>query len=185
MIITDQKILRAKNEEVGLEEANILIQSLEKELNYSALMGRPGIGLACPQIGINKKVAIVRVGGSNNISLNLVNAKIKNGYSPFLFKEEGCLSFNGKLNDTMRYQEIHIIDNLVMPHSFIATGLVSVAIQHELDHLDGILFFDRVVAKNHLKVKIRPNDLCICGKPDILTGKMKKFKRCCGATNKN
>ena len=180
MIINDEKILRAKNEDVNLGEVDGLIKSLEKELNYSMLMGRPGIGLACPQIGINKKAAIVRVGGSSNISLNLINAKIKKGYSPFLFKEEGCLSFNGTLNDTMRYQEIHVIDNAVEPYSFVATGLIAVAIQHELDHLDGILFFDRAVAKNPLNVKARPNDPCICGKPDILTGKVKKYKKCCG-----
>lgn len=182
MIISDETILRAKNEEVTLEEVDRLIKSLEKGLNYSMLMGRPGIGLACPQIGINKKAAIVRLNsnGSYDLSVNLVNAKIKKGYNPFLFKEEGCLSFNNQVNDTMRYQEIHVVDNLVKPHAFVATGLMAVAIQHELDHLDGILFFDRIVKKNTLNVKVRPNDPCFCGKVDILTGKVKKYKKCCG-----
>lgn len=180
MIISDENILRAKNVDVMLEESNELIKLLEKGLSYSMLMGRPGIGLACPQIGINKKAAIVRINGSHNLSINLINAKIKKGYSPFIFKEEGCLSFNNTLNDTMRYQEIHVVNNAVEPHAFVATGLLAVAIQHELDHLDGILFFDRAVTKNPLNVKIRPNDPCICGKLDILTGKVKKYKRCCG-----
>ena len=182
LIVSDEKILRAKNEDVKPEEVDDLVKSLEKGLNYSTLMGRPGIGLACPQIGINKKAAIVRinVNGSYDLSVNLINAKIKKGYNPFLFKEEGCLSFNGQLNDTMRYQEIHVVDNLVKPYSFIATGLMAVAIQHELDHLDGVLFFDRAVKKNTLNVKIRPNDPCFCGKLDIVTGKVKKYKKCCG-----
>jgi len=171
MIISDEKILRAKNDEVSLEEAASLIKLLEKGLNYSMLMGRPGIGLACPQIGINKKAAIVRINSSNNLSVNLINAKIKKGYSPTLFKEEGCLSFDGQLNDTMRYEEIHVINNAIAPHEFVATGLMAVAIQHELDHLDGILFFDRAIVKNPLNVKTRPNDLCICGSG-------KKYKKC-------
>jgi len=169
MVIVDEVLLRRSNEDAKIEEANDLIKLLEKELNYSMLMGRPGIGLACPQIGIQKKVAIVRI---NNLSVNLVNAKIKKGYTPFVFKEEGCLSFNGQLNDTMRYQEIHVTDNAVPPYAFIATGLMSVAIQHELDHLDGILFFDRMIKKTIANIKIRPNDPCSCGSN-------KKYKRCC------
>jgi peptide deformylase len=182
MIVSDEKILRTKNEYVKPEEVDELILLLEKGLNHSAAMGRPGIGLACPQIGVNKKAAIVRinVNGSYDLSVNLVNARIEKGYNPFLFKEEGCLSFNGELRDTMRYQEIHVVDNMVKPYSFVATGLMAVAIQHELDHLDGVLFFDRMVQKNSLKVKVRPNDLCICGKTDSITGKIKKYKKCCG-----
>jgi peptide deformylase len=182
MIVSDEKILRAKNDDVKPEEVEGLIQLLEKGLNYSAAMGRPGIGLACPQIGINKRAAIVRINtnGAYDLSVNLVNARIDKGYNPFLFKDEGCLSFVGELKDTMRYQEIHVVDNAVEPHSFIATGLMAVAIQHELDHLDGVLFMDRAVQKNPLKMKVRPNDPCVCGKVDTATGKVKKYKKCCG-----
>jgi len=173
MIINDENILRSSNKDVEPEEAEALIKTLEKELNYSFLMGRPGIGLACPQIGINKKAAIVRINtnGVYDLSVNLINAKIEKGYNPFIFKNEGCLSFPDQLNDTTRYQEIHVINNAVKPHAFIATGLFAVAIQHELDHLNGILFFDRIVKKN-VASKMRPNDLCICGSGI-------KYKRCC------
>lgn len=182
MIVSDEKILRNKNEDVKPEEIDDLIKLLEKGLNYSAAMGRPGIGLACPQIGINKRAAIVRINtnGAYDLSVNLVNAKIEKGYNPILFKDEGCLSFQGELRDTMRYQEIHVVDNAVKPYSFVATGLMAVAIQHELDHLNGVLFFDRAVQGNPLKVKVRPNDPCICGKVDVTTGKVKKYKKCCG-----
>lgn len=182
MIISDEKILRNKNDDVKPEEIEGLIHLLEKGLNYSAAMGRPGIGLACPQIGINKRAAIVRINtnGAYDLSVNLVNARIDKGYNPLLFKDEGCLSFVGELKDTMRYQEIHVVDNAVPPHAFIATGLMAVAIQHELDHLDGVLFMDRAVQKNPLKMKIRPNDPCVCGKIDTATGKVRKYKKCCG-----
>lgn len=166
MIITDEKILRIKSEDVLSSEINDLIKSLEKELYYSALMGRPGVGLAAVQIGIHKKAAIIRI-NNNGLAVNLINAKIQKGYNQFIMKDEGCLSLDGKLCNTLRYQEVYI-NNGVEPYSFIATGLMAVAIQHELDHLDGILITDRMLNP----IKPRPNDPCICGSN-------KKYKRCC------
>lgn len=179
MIITNNEdILRAKCEDVLPNEINSLIQKLELELSNANRLGKGGIGLASPQINIHKKVAIIRLGGEFNF--NLVNCKIKNAYNLSLFKEEGCLSFPNERLDTMRYQEIHIVDNLVYPHSFIATGLVAVAIQHELDHINSILFKDRAIPKSiiqpnqQLKKKPGPNDKCFCGSN-------KKYKKCCKA----
>lgn len=173
MIISDENILRMPCSEVEEHETNELIASLEKELNYSALMGRPGIGLSSPQINIHKKAAIVRIptNGLNDLNVNLINAKIKEKYNPFLFKGEGCLSFDKELFDTIRYQEIYVVNNLVKPYSFVATGLFAVAIQHEIDHYEGIIFKDRAV-KNDIKIKkIKPNDICFCGSN-------KKYKKC-------
>ena len=170
MIISDEKTLRAKNEPVTPEEAESLISLLESELKNSEVMGRPGIGLACPQIGINKKAAIIRI--NESIKIDLVNATIKNSYGLAVFKDEGCLSFPDQLKDTERYQEIYITNNLVEPHSFVARGLIAVAIQHELDHLDGILFGDREFKQTVVqKSKNRPNDPCNCGSG-------KKYKKC-------
>lgn len=168
MIITSEKDLRVHCEDVLSDEVSDLISKLEFELEASGKCGMPGIGLAAPQIGIAKKAAIIRV--SDKFSVNLINAKIENGYDKCLFDGEGCLSFPGVFENTMRYQEIHVVDNLVEPHSFIAKGLFAVAIQHELDHLNNILLPDIALKKN--KTKVRPNDLCSCGS-------MKKYKRCC------
>lgn len=177
MIVSDLSILTKENQSVSLEESADLIDSLEKELNYSALMGRPGVGLACPQIGINKKAAIIRVG---NTKLNLINAVIKHRYIPFTFKGEGCLSFIDEVIDTTRYQEIHVISNLVEPHAFVATGFIAVVIQHELDHLDGITFHQRALAPTPV-ARQRPNDFCKCGRVDSRTRRPLKYKKCCGA----
>lgn len=177
MIITNnEEALRVKCEPVLPEEVGQLVERLELELDNSNRLGSYGIGLAAPQIGIAKDIAIVRLG--NNLNINLVNCKIDKGYDPKMFTNEGCLSFPGRSEDTMRYQEICISNNLVYPHKFVAVGLFAVVCQHEIDHLNQSLFFDH-------KMKIRtgkvgPNDPCICGKPDSLTGKIKKFKKCCG-----
>lgn len=184
MIITNNEdALRVKCEDVTLEEVGDLIQTLENELNYANRLGKGGIGLAAPQIGIAKNIAIIRMG--KDLKINLVNAKLNQGFDPSTFMEEGCLSFPGKVENTIRFQEVHITNNLVEPFVFIASGLISVVCQHELDHLNQILFTDRLAPKILPKVidkklKIGPNDICHCGVVDLITGKVKKFKKCCG-----
>lgn len=141
IVINDESILRAKCSDVLSDEVKSLVATLEKELALSALLGKPGIGLAAPQINIHKKAAIVRI--DSKYKVDLINARIKKTYDPFIFENEGCLSFPDLLKNTKRFNEIHVTNNLVYPYSFIATGLFAIAIQHELDHLDGKLLIDR------------------------------------------
>jgi peptide deformylase len=177
MIITNnEEALRVKCEDVSPEEVKALILALENELAYANRLGKGGIGLAAPQIGIPKNIAIVRMGKENGLNLDLVNCKIDQGFDPTLFKEEGCLSFPGRVENTTRFQEVHIVNNLVYPHTFIATGLIAVVVQHELDHLNQTLFMDRAAPKPVpvvSKKKTGPNDPCLCGSG-------KKTKKCCG-----
>jgi peptide deformylase len=169
MIITNNEAaLRVKCEDVSENEVGTLIENLENELTNANRLGKGGIGLAAPQIGIAKSIAIVRLG---NISINLVNCKIEKGFDKIHFSQEGCLSFPGRLVNTLRYQEVYVTNNLVFPHSFIATGLIAVICQHEIDHLNETLFLDK--EDKVIKSKLGPNDLCFCGS-NI------KYKRCCG-----
>lgn len=179
MIITDEKRLREKCEDALPKEYGEIIALLENELKHSASLGRPGIGLAAIQCGINKNVAIIRI--SDQYSVNLVNCKIKEEYDPFIFEGEGCLSFPGRFETTKRYGEIYITNNAIEPYSFIVGGLMGVVVQHELDHLDAKLLPDFAIKKSNKK--LNPNDPCICGKIDILTRKIKKYKKCCGRIN--
>lgn len=169
MIVTDEKLLRVKCIDALPDDVGPIIDQLERELRYSGELGRPGIGLACPQIGLHTNICIVRVKGH---SINLVNAKIAAGYDKTIFDAEGCLSFPDRYEKTMRYGEIYVINNLVEPHSFVCTGLLAVVVQHELDHLQGVLLPDVALPKIK-KEKLRPNDKCGCGSE-------KKFKKCCG-----
>jgi peptide deformylase len=161
-IITDENILRAHNIDALPKEALDIIKKLEFALQHSET---EGVGLAAPQIGINKRVAIVRFGHER---IDLVNPKIMEKEGGFVNFEEGCLSIPGKRVNTQRYKEIFVKDDL-HPDGFAAVGNVAVVIQHEVDHLDGILIIDRVVGKN----KIGRNDKCPCGSG-------KKYKRCHG-----
>src|ERR1700688_747029 len=159
MIITnDETVLRVKCQPVSLDEIGSLIEALEKELEYANKLGKGGIGLAAPQIGIAKDIAIIRL---PKVNLDLVNAKLVQGFDPAVFTDEGCLSFPGRVEDTMRYQEVHISGNLVEPLLFIATGFVAVVCQHELDHLNSTLFMDHKILKPTTVagvVKVGPNE---------------------------
>lgn len=139
MIITDESLLRVTCDPVLLSEVDDLRAELEKGLAWAAKQKRAGVGLACPQIGIAKEMAIIRV---DNFNVDLVNAKISEKYNQFEFSGEGCLSFPGRYEKTLRYREIVVEGNLIKPYRFIATGFVAVVIQHELDHLQGILLPD-------------------------------------------
>jgi len=173
IIKNNEDLLRVKCDNVTLDEVGELVASLERELEHSAKLGVPGIGLAAPQIGIAKNIAIVRV--NKDINFNLVNCQIAQGYDPAVFRQEGCLSFPGRVEDTIRFQEVHIVNNLIYPHSFVATGLIAVVCQHEIDHFTSKLFIDYLVPKviqASSKKKVGPNDPCICG------SKL-KYKKCC------
>jgi peptide deformylase len=173
MIITNNEdALRVFCHAVNPEEIGSLVETLEKELDYANRLGKGGIGLAAPQIGIAKHIAIVRLG--EGLNFNLINANLEQGFDPTIFKEEGCLSFPGRVEDTTRFQEVVISNNGL--NKFVATGLVAVVCQHEIDHLNSVLFMDRKIVKAavpFIKNKVGPNQLCPCGK-------IKKYKKCCG-----
>lgn len=182
MIITDEKKLRAECSKVTPDEVEFLIKTLEKELDEGNKLGKGGVGLAAPQIGISKKAAIVR---TDKFSIDLINCEIKNGYDAQTFPGEGCLSFPGKSGDTTRFGEIHVVNNLIEPYEFICTGFLSVVVQHEIDHYNGVLFFDRLIKEEKkeapkVSFKLAPNEPCKCGKVNPATGKPLKFKKCCG-----
>lgn len=173
IIINDEAALRVKCEDVKPEEVGELIATLEKELSIANRLGRGGIGLAAPQIGIAKNIAIVRLG--KGAEIDLVNCKLEKGYDPVIFREEGCLSFPGRVEDTTRFQEVYITGNLVQPYTFTATGLLAVVCQHELDHLNATLIMDRKIPKPVPVVNTKkpgPNEPCVCGSG-------KKYKKCC------
>jgi len=172
MIITNNETaLRVFCEPVLPEEVGELVATLENELSYANRLGKSGIGLAAPQIGIAKDIAIIRLPKFN---FNLINAKLNKGFDPSLFQDEGCLSFPGRVENTIRFQEVYITNHESEPHSFIANGFLAVVCQHELDHLNSTLFMDRKVPKvmpTTKQIKIGPNELCPCGSG-------KKYKKC-------
>jgi peptide deformylase len=155
MITTNIDKLRMKTSEVSLEESESIIPILEKELIN-------GVGLAAPQIEIPKKVAIIR---HEDYSINLINPEIISYEDPFIFEGEACLSIPDKEFNTRRYKKI-VVRDLISGEKEIE-GFLAVIYQHEIDHLNNILLFDRDITR-----KMR-NEKCPCHSG-------KKWKKCHG-----
>lgn len=166
-ITTDEAVLRAPNADVLPKEIEALERALCEELAQSSM---PGVGLAAPQIGINKRIAIVTNGQEH---LCLVNPRITDTRGVVVHKGEGCLSVPGRTFDVYRFREITVVDDL-HPGGMVATGTAGIIIQHEVDHLDGVLIFDRTAQGD----RIGRNDPCPCGRKE--NGKPVKFKKCHG-----
>ena len=107
-----------------------------------------GIGLAAPQVGINKQLIVIDIAldQPDEPPLVLINPKIIQSSSNLCNSEEGCLSIPGVYLEVTRPDEIEISykNEQGKPCKLKATGLLSRAIQHEMDHLNGVMFVDRV-----------------------------------------
>ncbi len=171
MIIKDIEKLREKSTKVAsLDEAKEILSMLDTELTLINTNRILGIGLAAPQIGINKQVAIIRIG---SMKIDLVNCQIVKSYDK-TDMSEGCLSLPGKTCLVERFNEILIDDNeFGSMKKFVAYGIFSQAIQHEIDHWFGELMIDKSIERHS---NVGSNMACPCGSG-------KKYKKCC-AKNK-
>ncbi|NES81764.1 MAG: peptide deformylase [Moorea sp. SIO2B7] len=125
------------------EEARKLVREMLQTM-YSA----NGIGLAAPQVAINKQLIVIDCEPDNpaNTPLILINPKIKSYSRDLCNAEEGCLSIPGIYMDVTRPRviELSFKDEHGRPRKLKASGLLSRVIQHEMDHLNGVLFVDRI-----------------------------------------
>jgi len=136
-------VLRNKARQVGK------VSNDERKLAYDmieTMRSANGVGLAAPQVGVSKRIIVVEdVESGNRAALTLINPKIlrKNGKVKFC---EGCLSLPGVSSDVIRSESIAVealnLDGDMLKIS--ASGLLARIIQHEMDHLEGILFIDRI-----------------------------------------
>ena len=146
------------------------LKNLCKNMLYT-MYHAPGIGLAAPQIGISKRIFVIDVEydreetaeDSGEFELSnftpriFINPVIKEKNGEIIY-QEGCLSLPGVFEDVKRFE--HVIVEFQNTdgekHEMDATELLSICIQHENDHLDGIVFLDRlsILKKNFFKKKL-------------------------------
>ncbi|MEO1790763.1 MAG: peptide deformylase [Cyanobacteria bacterium J06629_19] len=107
-----------------------------------------GIGLAAPQVGVNKQLLVVDADPENAAAppLVLINPKIIKYSDTLATGQEGCLSIPGVYLDVVRPEgiEVSFKDESGRPQKMKANDLVARVIQHEMDHLSGVMFVDRV-----------------------------------------
>ena len=142
-ILTEpNKILRQVSlpvEKVGKEEQKLMNDMLETM--YEA----KGIGLAAIQIGVPKRIIVMDISKDDEKKpMYFVNPIIKNKNSDYSTYEEGCLSVPNQFAEVNRPStcEVEYIDYNGNKKLLKASGLLATCIQHEMDHLEGILFID-------------------------------------------
>jgi peptide deformylase len=139
--------LRVKSKKVPKVDQSIvkLIDDLAE-----TMLDAPGAGLAAPQIGVPLRVFVVR--GDENQVIGLVNPELVRGEGVQV-GYEGCLSYPGWVGEVARYEDVVIKgrNRHGKEVRIKASGFTSRAYQHELDHLDGILFIDRLTSLDTLR----------------------------------
>ena len=143
-ILTEpNKILRQVSKpvtKVGIDEQKLMDDMLE------TMYAANGIGLAAIQIGVPKRIIVMDISkkDENNNPMFFVNPIIKNKNSDFSTYEEGCLSVPNQFAEINRPRtcEVEYLDYYGSKKKLKTEGLLATCIQHEMDHLEGILFID-------------------------------------------
>lgn len=132
-------VLRQRSDEVA--EVTDATRAFIADL-FATMDAAKGVGLAANQVGIATRVAVVDADGTR---IALVNPRVVEGDGRAT-QEEGCLSIPDIYADVTRPERVTLeaLDGNGAPYRLEAEGLLARAIQHEIDHLDGILFLDHL-----------------------------------------
>lgn len=148
ILLQGNPVLKKKAKSVAKVTPQIkkLIKDMEETMRAA-----PGVGLAAPQIGESVCVIVADIGKG---LVALINPKIvkKSGKISYF---EGCLSVPGLEAPVERFAKICVkgLDKTGAPHKIDAEDYLAVVLQHEIDHLNGILFIDRVKDPSLIKLK--------------------------------
>ena len=152
-------ILRRKCQ--GVKEVTEEIKNLGWDI-VETIEENEGIGLAAPQIGELKRVIVIHPikerspeEKSKKLSQVFINPEIIKRSKETIIDEEGCLSFPGLFLKIKRAKEVEVeaLDEKGEKVQIKAEGLPARILQHEIDHLDGILFIDKISFWQKLKIK--------------------------------
>jgi len=140
LIFPDQRLRTVAKEVLVIDDE---IKALVSNLLETMYEGN-GIGLSATQVNIHKRILVVDVSEEKDSPLVLINPKIKVLNKEEKIYSEGCLSVPGFFEEVSRPSEINITALNIEGERFtiMATDLLAVAVQHEMDHLDGKIFVD-------------------------------------------
>ena len=147
ILMPPNPILRAKTRKVtpaDLDQLHALLPRM-----FATMYAAPGIGLAAPQVGVGLRFAVIDLmPDDTKAPVVLINPEVIRVSEDWTVREEGCLSLPGQYADVsrparvaVRYQDVEGVT-----HEIEAEGLLSACLQHEIDHLDGVLFVDHLSA---------------------------------------
>ena len=143
IVIEPDPILRKKSE--SLEKVDDKIREFLDDM-LETMYAAPGIGLAAVQVGILKRIIVIDISKDKEKKdpLFLINPEIISRSKKTSVYEEGCLSLPGHFAEIERPAECQIkfVDYNGKEKELTANGLLATCIQHEVDHLNGVLFID-------------------------------------------
>lgn len=128
---------------------------------FERMYASKGVGLAAPQVGLKKRLLVLNASGETTGELVLVNPRILERSGPATLFEEGCLSFPGIYAEVERPESCRVqafrVDGTPFEETFgDFTGRI---IQHEYDHLEGVLLVDRMSPADRLRNKAALEEL--------------------------
>lgn len=144
VLVYPEPLLKQKSKPVGKIDENI--RALIKDM-AETMYAEDGVGLAAPQVGVLKRILVVdtspRQPGQKLMAFinpELVSADGRTKYT------EGCLSIPGEAEEIERFAKVTVraLNEKGETFEVEAEGLLAIALQHEMDHLDGVLFVDRL-----------------------------------------
>jgi peptide deformylase len=128
------------------------LQTLVKDM-VETLASRGGIGLSAPQVCCSKRIVVTEMSGDGATPEIYINPEIISRAAPGIV-QESCLSLPGVSGNVVRSTQVTVSAQDINGHSFEQklTGMHAVCLQHEIDHLDGVLLTDRMISIRNLLV---------------------------------
>ncbi len=141
-------VLRRRADEVEAAGTDAELDRLIDDM-FETMYDARGIGLAAPQIGLSKRLIVVDVGDESGKDVGpfaLFNPRILGSSADTEKQEEGCLSIPGVTGSVERAYSVVVegLDRKGEPIRIEAEAMLARCLQHEIDHLDGVLFIDRM-----------------------------------------
>ena len=147
IVIAPHPSLRARARAVGPADTETVRALLPRM--FATMYQAPGIGLAGPQVQVGLRVTVIDLAPDNLRSpLALINPEVVAVSDEFATREEGCLSLPNQYADITRPARVKVryLDATGAKREIEADGLLAACLQHEIDHLDGVLFVDHLSA---------------------------------------
>ncbi len=149
----DERLKQASQPVVRFDNA---LRAFVDELEETMRAGPGGVGIAAPQVGRFERIVIVDIsamrklpaGSSSSGRMLLINPEIT-GWEGMVMGREGCMSVPDYTGSVIRAEKIRFTacDEFGQSHEYVCEGFEARAVQHEVDHLDGLLFLDRLVSR--------------------------------------
>jgi len=150
-----EKVLEKKTRKVDFDVLRKELPALLADM-FETMAAVGGAGLAANQVGLDLRLAVISIKREDEspVDIVIINPEIVEK-SGSLYEEEGCLSFPGLFAKVRRASKVKVraLNEKGLPIEINAEGLFAKALQHEIDHLDGLVFISRLPLISRLKLK--------------------------------